>query len=704
MKLLTLALLLAPCGWAASSSTHATFLGSLPAGATPTGSAVDKDGNILISGNLSASSPVHAFLAKLSPDAQTLIFFQKVGGNGTDNAGPVAVDSSGNIYVSGVTSSPDFPTTSGAWQTSLSGASGAGFVTKFDSMGKVVYSTLFYAFQGQSTGVSGIAVNAAGEAFLTGITVGHFPASTSPLQPNNPANTFYVLRLSSAGDNPIYSVGVPGGTAIAVDAQSNAYITGFADYYSDLPVTPGAYQTTVPYTVCGSTRAFVMLCEHQYVAKLDPTGNKLLFWTFVSGSYQDLPAAIAVDSQGNVYLGGTTGSADYPTTTGALGTTNRAAAPPYLNNPDLLPLANTGYVTKLSSDGTHLIYSTLLGGTNTDAVTGLALDANGQLYVSARAQSPDFPSLPQAPARCLPDLQHDIPVLLTLDPNGAAITSESTIDGVPNSAVQLGLALAPQGGAVLVAGGPYAAVVPTLGDGAQDAIGCIADSLDYSQGGIVAPGQLLTIFGTGIGPATAASYDPSATSLPAVLGGVSVLVNGQPAPMLFASSGQINFVIPYEAASLASITIEVAGAKRTLPTASAVPSLAIGEMTGYSVCDGGTPYKSAAANVLNEDGSTNTCANPAKAGSTVKFFLNGTGINSPGSTGQNPANPIPLLPAVTERAGYQVVRAISAPGSPLGVWEVDVKIPPSAQQYILISLSVGGTPANEQNVPVWVTQ
>jgi hypothetical protein len=165
MKLLTLALLLAPGSCAASASTHAAFPGSLPAGATLTGSAVDKDGNLLISGNLSASSPVHSFLARFSPDAQMLLFFQHIGRSGTDNSGPVAVDSSGNIYVSGVTGSPDFPTTPGPLQTDLNGASGAG------------------------------------EVFLTGQTVGQFPVSPSPIQPSNAANTFYVLRLSAAGTN-----------------------------------------------------------------------------------------------------------------------------------------------------------------------------------------------------------------------------------------------------------------------------------------------------------------------------------------------------------------------------------------------------------------------------------------------------------------------------------------------------------------------
>ncbi len=341
--------------------------------------------------------------------------------------------------------------------------------------GKIVYSTLLGGGSGEIISIFGIAIHSTGDVFLTGqASAGNFVATSGSIQPNNPL-PFFLSRISADGGRLIYSVAGLGGRAIAVDAAGNAVVQGsYAPVGgNDIPVTPGAYQSTATFTVCAATRAFAFPCNHQYVAKVDPAGAKLLFCTYVSGSNQDSPAGIALDANGDVYLAGTTGSTDYPITTGAAQSKNAVQLPP--NAIDLESFfgyspafPNTGYVTKLSGDGTHLIYSTFLGGSQADSVMGLAVDSQGQATVSLQVQSPDFPGLPAAPIRCLPDRLHDFPVVVTLDAKGSTVTSAVVVEGVSPSAAQA-LALDRQGGAHLLTDGPYLANTrPT----AADAIVC----------------------------------------------------------------------------------------------------------------------------------------------------------------------------------------------------------------------------------------
>jgi uncharacterized protein (TIGR03437 family) len=705
---------------AASTTVSASQLTALPAQAIPAGIAVDVNGSLVVAGSIRASDATSdapdAFVARLSPDGHTRLSYVILAGT----PGPIAVDRAGNAYVAGGTSSPNFPTTPSALQTSLNGASTAGFVVKLDPSGKILYSTLFYAAGGQSTKVAGIAVNQAGEVFLTGQTVGgNFPISSTIFTPPNPANTFFVLHLSAGGDRMIYSVGGLGGSSITVDTQSNAYIAGLADGLnrSDLPVSPDAYQKQATFTLCSGNKAFAFPCRHQYVAKIDAGGTKLLFCTFLTGTYEDAPAQIVVDSHGNVYLVGTTGSTDYPTTTGALQVANRVVLPPPVINPPGFPpftfsvvLANTGYVTKLSGDGTHVLYSTLLGGTQADRLIAAGIDSADRLYVLARAQSPDFPGLPGAPRRCLPDRLHDTPVVVKLDSQGSTIVSESVVEGIAPGTNFVGLANNPKGDVDVVSSGPFLARVTSDGVGPRDAIACITDQADYSQSGAISAGQLLTVFGSSIGPDTPLSYDPSLPDLPLELGGTSILLNGVPAPMMYVSPDQINFIVPQEVAEQTSVTLQLSTpggdiVQRRLPVAAVNPSLSTDGVTDYPVCQGMTLPNSVYAAVLNQDGTRNSCNNPASRGSRVTVFLNGAGINGSGRPGDNPSSILVGLEATVKDLNRNAVeRTVSVPWAPLGVWEVNIRLDPSVAGQTTLNLVVGAAPVREQDVAVWVSQ
>jgi uncharacterized protein (TIGR03437 family) len=146
---------------------------------------------------------------------------------------------------------------------------------------------------------------------------------------------------------------------------------------------------------------------------------------------------------------------------------------------------------------------------------------------------------------------------------------------------------------------------------------------------------------------------------------------------------------------------------RALAVAPMSPGLATGGAAGYPVCQGQTPAGSVVAIVLNQDGTQNSCANPAPQGSRVAVFLNGTGVNVPGSTGANPSTLVPLQPTVADLSGNTIVRAVSVPWAPLGSWEVDVSLNPyyqGYQGYQTLRLTVGGTAVREQVVAVWQAQ
>lgn len=161
------------------------------------------------------------------------------------------------------------------------------------------------------------------------------------------------------------------GTAdIAVDARGNAYVTGFTNS-TNFPRTAGAFQTALG----GTNDAFV--------TKLDPTGSGLVYSTYFGGEASDAGAAIAIDGAGNAYVAGTTQSADFPTTAGAFQT---------LGGGPLGTFANDGFVAKLDPTGSALVYSTYLGGSDTEGINGIAVDAAGHAYVTGSTLSANFPT------------------------------------------------------------------------------------------------------------------------------------------------------------------------------------------------------------------------------------------------------------------------------------------------------------------------
>lgn len=177
----------------------------------------------------------------------------------------------------------------------------------------------------------------------------------------------YSTFLGGSGDANEALLG-SGGSAIAVDSQGNAYVTG-STISTDFPVTQGAFQATDP----GGSPAFV--------SKLNAAGTALVYSTYLGGNSIDQASAIAVDAAGDAYMAGQTASTNFPVTVGALQTANKGAANGTV----------TAFVTELNPAGTDLIYSTYLGGSTLDGAAAITVDATGNAYVAGATSSTDFP-------------------------------------------------------------------------------------------------------------------------------------------------------------------------------------------------------------------------------------------------------------------------------------------------------------------------
>ena len=300
-----------------------------------------------------------------------LIYSTYLGGSSSDVAGGIAVDAAGNAYVTGGILSTDFPTTAGAFQTTLGGDLDA-FVTKLNPTGSALVYSTFLGGSAFDEGL-GIAVGAAGNAYVTGDTRStNFPITAGAFQTTLGGSAgAFVTKLNPAGSALVYSTYLGGsnnddGKGIAVDLTGNAYVTGDTDS-SNFPTTAGAFQTTL-----GGDGG------DAFVTKLNPAGSALIYSTYLGGSGLDRGLGVAVDASGNAYVTGDTRSTNFPTTAGAFQTTLDGFA--------------DAFVTKLNPTGSALIYSTYLGGISFDEGLGIAVDSSGNAYVTGDTTSADFPT------------------------------------------------------------------------------------------------------------------------------------------------------------------------------------------------------------------------------------------------------------------------------------------------------------------------
>ena len=410
--------------------------------------AVDRSGNAYVTGSTQSTDfPVttgafeppnpakrgsSVFVTKLNSTGTALLYSTYLRGSSGDEALAIAVDASGDAFVTGITGSSDFPVTKGAFQTiNPAGATYSPFVTKLNPTGSaLLYSTYF---GGSSGGNSfGITVDGSGDAFVTGNTQSlDFPVTPGAFQTVSSSPAGFVSKLNPTGTSLLYSTLLDAGPfAVAVDGSGNAFVAGGAGAGS--PVTAGAFQTTAP-------------DDHPaFIAKLNATGSALLYFTFLGGNGSngintsqsgEQIYAIAVDVFGDAYVTGSTTSSSFPVTKGAIQLTNK--------NP-----SQTGFVTCLNPMGSALIYSTYLGGNQVDQGSSIAVDASGSAYVTGFTQSPDFPITAGAFQATDPYFSGwSEPFVTQFSPTGSLLYS--TYFGGNNDGAGLGIAVDGSGGVYL---------------------------------------------------------------------------------------------------------------------------------------------------------------------------------------------------------------------------------------------------------------
>jgi uncharacterized protein (TIGR03437 family) len=314
-----------------------------------------------------------------------VVFATYLGGSGSDVGESVGVDAAGNIYVSGTTSSTNFPVTTGQSPSQNPGnPTNMAFVVKLSSDGtKILYSTLI-------AGASGavMVVDASGNAYLAGS--GTAPTTAGAYQ-TTPAYGF-IAKLNPTGDQLLYSALISGNpSAIAMDSAGATYVTGSTVRGSSFVTTTGAFQTTyTPRTCPISDLLEPTECSTAFVLKLKSDGSAPVYATLLGGSGPDQGIAIAVDANGNAVITGSTASANFPVTANAIQSTFHGAI---TFGPEV---GGDGFVTKLNADGSALVFSTYLGGTLIDYGAALAIDPANNIYVSGGTQSGDFPTTPGA--------------------------------------------------------------------------------------------------------------------------------------------------------------------------------------------------------------------------------------------------------------------------------------------------------------------
>jgi Beta-propeller repeat len=368
---------------AGSAKLYSTYLGGSRSD-QGNGIAVDGSGNAYVTGsslgNFPTTSPLQAsfgggydaFVTKINAAGSALVYSTYLGGSGIDIGYGIAVDGVGNVYVTGHTTSTNFPTTN-PLQGSFGGGSSFGqdaFVTKINAAGSAYAYSTYLGGSGDDIG-RGIAVDGSGNAYVTGQTNStNFP-TTNPLQASHGGSfgDAFVTKINAAGSAYVYSTYLGGngndvGTGIAVDGSANAYVTGFTQSTN--------FPTANPLQASngGGIDAFV--------TKINAAGSAYVYSTYLGGSGSDQGQGFAVDGAGNAYVTGNTSSTNFPTA-----------------NP--LQASNGGrrqdvFVTKINAAGSALVYSSYLGGSGDDYGQGIAVDGSGNAYVTGYTYSTDFPT------------------------------------------------------------------------------------------------------------------------------------------------------------------------------------------------------------------------------------------------------------------------------------------------------------------------
>ena len=350
--------------------------------------ALDASGNVYVMGytrstdfpttsgayTTSHSGDHDVFVSKLNSGLTSLLASTLLGGSGYEEGRSLILDKSGNVYVTGHTQSANFPTTGGAYNTSING--GDVFVSKLDGGLTSLLASTFLGGSGPEGGNS-ITLDISGNVYVTGGTRStDFPTTSGAYDTSLGYHDAFVSKLDGGLTSLLASTflggsGVDIGLSLTLDTSGNVYVTG-RTASTDFPTTSGAYNTSVN-------------GGDVFISKLNGGLTSLLASTFLGGSGNEGGQSITLDTSGNVYVTGGTDSTNFPTTSGAYSTS-------FNGSYDV-------FVSKLNSGLSSLLASTFLGGSDLggsglagDAGSSLTLDTSGNVYVTGITASTDFPT------------------------------------------------------------------------------------------------------------------------------------------------------------------------------------------------------------------------------------------------------------------------------------------------------------------------
>jgi hypothetical protein len=367
-----------------SDFVYSTFLGGF---GWDEGGGIDLDGKggVYVSGltwsedfpvtsgalDTTLGGPSDAFVMKLEAMGGALVYSTYLGGNGDDGGFRIAARRSGEVYVTGITESADFPSSTGAIAANHGGGIDV-FVVRLNASG----SALGYAILlggGENDYSWGIAVDASGRAYVTGYTYSSdFPTTLGVFDISfNGISDVFVARISPQGSMLEYSTFLGGSfrdaaRSIVVDGSASAYITGYTNSF-DFPTTPEAFDPTLDF-----------FNYNAFLTKLSPSGRELVYSTILEGEKRDSGFGLALDDSNNAWIVGFTESVFFPTTAGAFDESHNGG--------------RDVFVAKLDGEGSNLDYGTFLGGMGDDYGWDIFLHGMDEVCVTGYTLSMDFPT------------------------------------------------------------------------------------------------------------------------------------------------------------------------------------------------------------------------------------------------------------------------------------------------------------------------
>jgi uncharacterized protein (TIGR03437 family) len=640
----------------------------------------DAAGNMIVTG----SNGQGGFIMKLGPAGNVIFSFVNLGAF----PAAAAVDANGDVYWIGTGGSPGFPLpfTKTILPVSQLGSKTPGFVVKFRGAdGSILWAAQTEGLQPQAIAVdrggflllAGIATTAPGfatpGAYQCAASGAALPMGIARLTPDGDAvfmATYGGHRINGTAPpcmiNPFFTcLSTPRTSAASVlsDAQGRIWVAGSTNE-TDLPMTQTALKN-----VCGCS----LYSGDGYLAEVSADGSSLLYTTYLGTSPQssadqsgnDAITSAAMDAQGKIWLAGLTNGTDLPVTSNA--------------DQNSLAGAQDGFVLEYDPAANQLAYGTYYGTMGTNSISKLAIDSAGDLLIAG-----------------ILDSNAADPYSFGYDFVGEITNSGIAVQPFLRHGADAGIAFSPSGTVEIAGSG---SVITTLVEGTSlsPSVFGIANSASFSANGQVSPGEFISITGLNLGPEVpvTASLPAGNQTLATELGGVQVLFDGSPAPLLYVSSTQINAIVPFgvTARQQATMLVKTAGASSNpsvLGVVAAVPAVFLTHNAYQNL-----PVAAA----LNQDGSINSESNRAAPGSIVSIFAAGFGALTPApSDGSLLNTPLPALQqsisVLFTPGASSVLYSGPAPDQIAGLMQINFRLPQTLTQSPTIFLFAGPWPSS----------